>query len=155
MIGSDGSDPSKESADPPSSDVGSEPLDHDQAKCVILEDQIGNTEKYSQHRKRRSHGRKTISERTMPAGMAISPVTRMALSMIPAVISSATRWASLMKAGSCRHFRITSIFLEKGRATCLFLRMREVEGTLDASEGDGEMERSRDPPAGGEELLSI
>ena len=43
--GSDGSDPSKESADPPSSDVGSEPLDHDQAKCVILEDQIGNTGK--------------------------------------------------------------------------------------------------------------
>ena len=91
----------------------------------------------------------------MPAGMAISPVTRMAVSMIPAVISSATRWASLMKAGSCRHFRITSIFLEKGRATCLFLRIREVEGTLDASERDGEMERSRDPPAGGEELLSI
>ena len=45
VIGSDGSDPSKESADPPSSDVGSEPLDHDQAKCVILEDQIGNTGK--------------------------------------------------------------------------------------------------------------
>ena len=45
VIESDGSDPSKESADPPSSDVGSEPLDHDQAKCVILEDQIGNTGK--------------------------------------------------------------------------------------------------------------
>ena len=45
VIGSDGSDPSKESADPPSSDVGSEPLDHDQAKCVIQEDQIGNTGK--------------------------------------------------------------------------------------------------------------
>ena len=43
--GSGASDPSKESADPPSSDVGSEPLDHDQAKCVILEDQIGNTGK--------------------------------------------------------------------------------------------------------------